>query len=56
MIKNTIQFITDSELKELYFTDHGRPLEHYNPHQHNYVENRTGGTRQRLEENELKMP
>mgnify|MGYP001672746912 FL=1 len=42
--------------RDIDFTDHGRPHNHHNPHQHNYVENVTGGTRQRLGESELKMP
>ncbi|WP_156019257.1 hypothetical protein [Streptococcus ruminantium] len=42
--------------RDIDFTDHGRPLEHHNPHQHNYVDNSTGGTRQRLGESELEMP
>ena len=42
--------------RDIDFTDHGRPHNHNNPHQHNYVENVTGGTRQRLGESELKMP
>ncbi|WP_228064128.1 hypothetical protein, partial [Streptococcus acidominimus] len=42
--------------RDIDFTDHGRPLDHHNPHQHNYIDNPTGGTRQRLGESELKMP
>ena len=34
-------------LKDIDHTDHGRPGEHTNPHEHLYEENRTGGTLQR---------
>ncbi|WP_343898889.1 RHS repeat-associated core domain-containing protein, partial [Chitinophaga japonensis] len=34
-------------VKDIDFTDHGRPNQHTNPHQHPYVENPTGGTMQR---------
>jgi hypothetical protein len=34
-------------LRDIDFTDHGRPREHTNPHQHRYIPNPTGGTRQR---------
>lgn len=33
-------------IKDIDFTDHGRPGEHENPHQHPYVPNSTGGTPQ----------
>jgi RHS repeat-associated protein len=31
-------------VKDVDFTDHGRPSEHTNPHEHTYKENKTGGT------------
>ena len=34
-------------VRDIDFTDHGRPLIHPNPHQHPYEENSTGGTRAR---------
>jgi len=34
-------------IKDIDFTDHGRPTFHPNPHQHTYVPNPTGGTMQR---------
>ena len=34
-------------VKDLDFTDHGRPDQHTSPHQHRYRENETGGTRRR---------
>ncbi|WP_342330264.1 hypothetical protein [Pedobacter sp. FW305-3-2-15-E-R2A2] len=34
-------------VKDLDFTDHGRPQTHPNPHQHEYLPNPTGGTPQR---------
>ena len=34
-------------VRDVDFTDHGRPNEHSNPHQHKYNESQTGGTRQR---------
>ena len=33
--------------KDVDFTDHRRPNQHTNPHQHKYRENETGGTRRR---------
>lgn len=36
-------------VRDIDFTDHGRPKEHTNPHQHPYRDNPTGGTRQRGE-------
>jgi RHS repeat-associated protein len=36
-------------VRQIDFTDHGRPIGHTNPHQHPYKENPTGGTRQRGE-------
>jgi hypothetical protein len=33
--------------KDIDFTDHGRPSNHPNPHQHVYLDNPTGGTSQR---------
>lgn len=40
------------EVRDVDFTDHGRPHEHPNPHQHRYEENPTGGTRTRSTEAE----
>ncbi len=37
-------------VRDIDFTDHGRPQNHPNPHQHEYKENTTGGTRQRSKE------
>ncbi|WP_343691965.1 hypothetical protein [Chitinophaga sp.] len=34
-------------VKDIDSTDHGRPSQHTNPHEHPYVENPTGGTSQR---------
>ncbi len=34
-------------VKDVDFTDHGRPQNHTNPHQHPYISNKTGGTLQR---------
>jgi RHS repeat-associated protein len=34
-------------VRDVDFTDHGRPSNHPNPHQHKYQENATGGTLQR---------
>jgi RHS repeat-associated protein len=34
-------------VRDIDFTDHGRPQNHENPHQHNYIPNPTGGTPQR---------
>jgi hypothetical protein len=31
-------------VKDIDFTDHGRPDQHENPHEHPYVPNPTGGT------------
>jgi hypothetical protein len=33
-------------IRDIDFTDHGRPQNHTNPHQHDYVPNPTGGTSQ----------
>lgn len=33
--------------RDVDFTDHGRPQNHTNPHQHKYEPNKTGGTPQR---------
>ncbi|MXV18003.1 RHS repeat domain-containing protein, partial [Hufsiella ginkgonis] len=35
------------KVKDTDFTDHGRPNEHTNPHQHDWLTNPTGGTQQR---------
>ena len=32
-------------IKDIDFTDHNRPKEHTNPHQHRYIDNSTGGTK-----------
>lgn len=40
------------EVRDVDFTDHGRPQEHPNPHQHSYKENPTGGARSRGKEAE----
>lgn len=34
-------------VRDIDFTDHGRPGQHTNPHQHDYVPNETGGTPRR---------
>ncbi|MFZ0564650.1 MAG: RHS repeat-associated core domain-containing protein, partial [Chlamydiales bacterium] len=34
-------------VRDIDFTDHGRPEEHTNPHQHKYKDNETGGTPER---------
>ncbi|MCA2214104.1 polymorphic toxin-type HINT domain-containing protein [Jidongwangia harbinensis] len=34
-------------VRDIDFTDHGRPANHTNPHEHPYLENSTGGTPQR---------
>jgi RHS repeat-associated protein len=36
-------------VKDIEFTDHGRPKNHTNPHQHRIVPNQTGGTPKRLD-------
>ncbi|WNN53255.1 RHS repeat-associated core domain-containing protein [Hafnia alvei] len=38
------------------FTDHGRPNEHPNPHQHDYIPNPTGGTPQHGPAKPLEIP
>jgi RHS repeat-associated protein len=37
-------------IRDIDFTDHGRPHDHTNPHQHTHDENKTGGTPKRNEE------
>lgn len=37
----------DEPVRDVDFTDHGRPQNHPNPHQHQYTPNPTGGTPQR---------
>ena len=37
----------DNPVRDIDFTDHGRPQQHPNPHEHRYVPNPTGGTPQR---------
>lgn len=39
-------------IRDIDFTDHGRPQNHPCPHQHTYDENQTGGTKKRNEEGE----
>lgn len=39
-------------VKDIDFTNHGRPQNHPKPHQHRYIENETGGTLQRMSEAE----
>ena len=39
-------------MRDIDFTNHGRPNDHANPHQHRYKENSTGGTRQRVKKSE----
>lgn len=34
-------------IRDIDFTDHGRPQNHSNPHQHRYIENQTVGTPER---------
>ncbi len=36
-------------IRDIDFTDHGRPYEHTNPHQHDWIENSTGGSKKRDE-------
>lgn len=44
-------------IRDIDFTDHGRPKEHSNPHhQHDYLPNPTGGTPQHGPAVELVMP
>ncbi|MFV8987030.1 RHS repeat-associated core domain-containing protein [Serratia fonticola] len=43
-------------IRDIDFTDHGRPKEHPNPHQHDYLPNPTGGTPQHGPAVELVMP
>lgn len=44
----------DQKVKDIDFTDHGRPIEHpYSPHQHKWEENPTGGSKAR---NEISEP
>ena len=38
------------------FTDHGRPNEHTNPHQHKYLPNKTGGTPKHGKQEPVEMP
>lgn len=35
-------------VRDIEFTDHGRPQNHSNPHQHRYQENSKGGSRKRM--------
>lgn len=34
-------------VRDIHWTDHGRPAQHTNPHQHRYTQNETGGTKRR---------
>lgn len=40
-------------VKDIDSTDHGRPNQHANPHEHPYVPNKTGGTLMRGDERPL---
>lgn len=42
--------------RDIDFTDHGRPQNHSNPHQHDYVPNSTGGTLKRNNERPMEWP
>lgn len=43
------EFDNDGQpVRDIEFTDHGRPQNHPNPHQHRYQENSTGGSRERI--------
>lgn len=42
--------------RDIDFTDHGRPAEHSDTHQHDYLPNPTGGTNQRGPSRPLEMP
>ncbi|EJM1037453.1 RHS repeat-associated core domain-containing protein [Escherichia coli] len=42
--------------RDIDFTDHGRPKEHPNPHQHDYIPNPTGGTLQHGPAKDLEIP
>jgi len=42
--------------RDIDFTDHGRPVEHPNPHQHDFVPNPTGGTPQHGPAKPLEIP
>ncbi|EPV8303061.1 RHS repeat-associated core domain-containing protein [Escherichia coli] len=42
--------------RDIDFTDHGRPNEHPNPHQHDYTPNPTGGTPQHGPAKDLEIP
>ncbi|MEU8184247.1 RHS repeat-associated core domain-containing protein, partial [Micromonospora sp. NPDC049047] len=43
-------------VRDIHFTDHGRPQNHTNPHQHDFVPNPTGGTPQHGPARPLEMP
>ncbi|EPB3393968.1 hypothetical protein ACRFTC_004459, partial [Escherichia coli] len=42
--------------RDIDFTDHGRPNEHPNPHQHDYVPNPSGGTPQHGPARKMEVP
>jgi hypothetical protein len=42
--------------RDIDFTDHGRPQNHPNPHQHDYIKNPTGGTPQHGPAKPLEIP
>lgn len=42
--------------RDIDFTDHGRPNEHPNPHQHDYIPNPSGGTSQHGPARPMEMP
>ncbi|MEU7584242.1 RHS repeat-associated core domain-containing protein [Streptomyces sp. NPDC041068] len=51
------EFDADGQpVRDIDFTDHGRPQNHDNPHQHRYLPNPTGGTRQRGPAEPLEWP
>jgi len=43
---------SNKPVRDIDFTDHGRPTNHTNPHQHKYRDNSTGGTKKRDKKNE----
>jgi RHS repeat-associated protein len=47
---------TGKPVRDIDVTDHGRPANHTNPHQHSYVEPATGGSRQRGGGEALQFP
>ena len=49
-------FYIQAVTRDIDFTDHGRPKEHPNPHQHDYIPNPTGGTLQHGPAKDLEIP